>query len=179
MPMTAPNANVSAVVAVLGYRKSEKAKKVTSLAKTRFFQKEGDGPKSKDKDNNTTITAGEHVEDGTPSQNSTTSSAGASIGAHVLKATGQSSRPTRSVEDLLGAHPINDNIWGGTNPSNVSIDTANSKEVMAGSHIREQYTFKFRGSVQPKLLNMTSYKPHADDLSQNYDLDFLDNFGPT
>ena len=23
---------------------------------------------------------------------------------------------------------------------------------------------------------MTSYKPHADDLSQNYDLDFLDNF---
>ena len=23
---------------------------------------------------------------------------------------------------------------------------------------------------------MTSYKPHEDDLSQNYDLDFLDNF---
>ena len=58
----------------------------------------------------------------------------------------------------------------------MSIDPANSKEVMTGSHIMEQHTFKFRGSVQPELLNMTSYKPHANDLPQNYKLDFLDNF---
>ena len=69
-----------------------------------------------------------------------------------------------------------DDFLGGTNPSDVSIDTANSKEVMAGSHITEQHTFKFRGSVQPELLNMTSYKPHVDDSTQNYELDFLDNF---
>ena len=69
-----------------------------------------------------------------------------------------------------------DDFWGGTNPSDVSIDTANSKEIMAGSHITEQNTFEFRGSVQSELLNMTSYKPHEDDLSQNYDLDFLVNF---
>ena len=58
----------------------------------------------------------------------------------------------------------------------MSIDTANSEEVMAGSHITVQHIFKFQGSVQPELLNMTSYKPHADDLPQNYELDFLDNF---
>ena len=46
---------------------------------------------------------------------------------------------------------------------------------MAASHITEQHTFKFRGSVQPELLNTTSYKPRKDDLPQNYDLDFLDN----
>ena len=58
----------------------------------------------------------------------------------------------------------------------MSIDTANSKEVITGSHIIEQHTFNFQGSVQPELLNMISYEPHADDLSQNYELDFLNNF---
>ena len=47
---------------------------------------------------------------------------------------------------------------------------------MAGSHITEQHTFKFLGSVQPELLNMTSYEPQADDSPQNYELDSLDNF---
>ena len=47
---------------------------------------------------------------------------------------------------------------------------------MAGSHIMEQHTFKFRESVQPGLLNMTSYKPREDSSSQNHDLDFLNNF---
>ena len=56
------------------------------------------------------------------------------------------------------------------------IATANSKEVMAGSHIMEQHTFKFHGSVQPELLNMTSYKPHVDDSFWDYNLVFLDNF---
>ena len=58
----------------------------------------------------------------------------------------------------------------------MSIDTANSKEVMTGSHIMEQYTFKFRGFTQPEILSMISHKPHADDLSWNYELDFLNSF---
>ena len=81
---------------------------------------------------------------------------GANISAYILKATKQSSRPTCFVEDLLGAHFINNAIWGGTNPCDMSVDTANSKEDMGGSHIIEQRTFKFRGFVQPELLSMTS-----------------------
>ena len=82
----------------------------------------------------------------------------ASIGAHVLEATRQLSRPAYSVEEILGAHPIGDDILGGTNASDVSIDTANSKEVRWGSH------------------NMTPYKPHTSDLPQNHRLDSLYNF---
>ena len=139
-------------------------------------RKEGDNPKSEDKDNSATGTAGAHIGDVTIPKDSNIPSGGASIGTHVLEAIEQSSRPTRSVEDLLGAHFSNDNIWGGTNPCDVSVNTANSKEVMAGSHIMEQHTVKFRGSIQPEILNVTLYKPRKDDLSWNYDLDFLDNF---
>ena len=67
-------------------------------------------------------------------------------------------------------------FWSGTYPSDVSIDTANSEEVMTGSHITEQHTFSFRGSGQPELLNMSSYRQHGDAFPQNYELDFLDNF---
>ena len=84
-------------------------------------------------------------------------SSGCSIGAHVLGATKQPSRPTLSVENLLGAHSIDDSIWGDSNPCDVSVDTANSKEVMAGSHITKQRTFKFPGFFQRELLNVTSY----------------------
>ena len=135
----------------------------------------GDDPKSKDKGNNITGTGGAFVEATTKPEDSDTSSWGDSIGSHVLEATGQLSRPIRSVEEILGVHPISDDLLNETNPSDVSIDTANSEEVMTGSDITEQHAFKFWASVQPKLLNMTSYKPHADDLPQNYELDFLDN----
>ena len=40
----------------------------------------------------------------------------------------QLSSPTRSVEEILGKHPISDDdFWGGINPSEVSIDTVNSQ----------------------------------------------------
>ena len=78
------------------------------------------------KESNTVGTAGAHVED---------SEIGKYIECFVWEATEQSSLPTRSIEDILGAHLIGDDIWGGTNQSNVSIDTANSKEVMTDSHI--------------------------------------------
>ena len=39
------------------------------------------------------------------------------------------------VDEILGAHPVNDDFWDNTNPTDVSIDTVNSEEKMAGSHI--------------------------------------------
>ena len=94
-------------------------------------------------------TAGAHVEDTPPPEESTAPIAIAIAErlvyrCFVWEATEQSSLPTRSIEEILGAHLIGDDIWGGTNPSdNVSIDTANSKEVMTGSHITEQHIFKY------------------------------------
>ena len=70
--------------------------------------------------------------DTTTTEESTAPSRGASISAHVLETNVQSSRPLRTVEKILGAHPMNDDdSWGGTNPSDVSIDTMNSKEMIA------------------------------------------------
>ena len=39
------------------------------------------------------------------------------------------------VEEILGVHPVNDDFWDNTNPTDVSIDTVNSEEKMGGSHI--------------------------------------------
>ena len=61
----------------------------------------------------------------------------------------------------------------------MSVDTANIEEAMAGSHITEQHTFKFRGFDKYKLQThniIQAHKPQEDNLSQNYDLDLLDNF---
>ena len=68
-----------------------------------------------------------------------------------------------------------DAFGGGTNPSDVSINTANSKKVTMGSHIMEQHTFKYQEYVQPELLSMTSYKLHKNYLPHNYESDFLDS----
>ena len=80
--------------------------------------KKGYDPKSEDKDNatGTTGTTGAHVGDVTTPKDSTAPSSKASIGDHVLESTEHSFRPTRSVENLLEAHPIDDDIYGDTNP---------------------------------------------------------------
>ena len=52
-------------------------------------KKKGDDPKSKDKDNNTTGTAGAHIGNNTTPEDSNASNGGASIGAHVSEATEQ------------------------------------------------------------------------------------------
>ena len=57
---------------------------------------------------------------------------------------------------------------GGTNLSDVSIDTVNSKEIMAGSNITEQHTHAHQGPIPPEPLNVTPNKPQAYDLHQNY-----------
>ena len=108
-------------------------------------RKKGDDPKSKEKNNNATGTVGAHVWDVITPKDSTS---GSSIGTHVSEATKQPSHPTQSVEDLLGAYSIDDAIRDRTNLWDVSVDTANSKEVMTGNHTTEQHTFKFRISDQ-------------------------------
>ena len=55
-----------------------------------------------------------------------------------------------------------DDFWGGTNPSDVSIDTANSRKMMAGSHIKEQHTHKYEEPVPPELLNAVSNEPQTE-----------------
>ena len=75
--------------------------------------KKGDGPKSEDKDSNTSGTAGAHVEGTTTPEESTTLSRGASISTHVLEANEQSSRPSRTVEKILGAHLMSDDDFFG------------------------------------------------------------------
>ena len=44
------------------------------------------------------------------------------------------------VEEILGAHPINDTFWDNMNPADVSVDTVNGEEQMTGSHITEFHT---------------------------------------
>ena len=66
----------------------------------------------------------------------------------------QSSRSSRTVEEILGVHPIdNDDFWGNNNPTDVLIDTANSEEMMAGSHIAEFHASKQEEPVTTELLN--------------------------
>ena len=64
-----------------------------------------------------------------------------------------------------------DDFWGGTNPSDVSIDTTNSKEMMTGSHIRELHTYKYKEPVSPKLLNKVPNVLEVCDAVQKCQLD--------
>ena len=50
----------------------------------------------------------------------------------------------------------NDDFLGNTNPTDVSIDTANREEMMAGSHITESHTHKHKEPITTKLLNKVS-----------------------
>ena len=70
----------------------------------------GDDTKSEDKDSNTGGTAGAHVEDTTTNEDSTAPSVEASLGAYVLETNQAPSRPSRTVDTLLEAHPICFNV---------------------------------------------------------------------
>ena len=65
---------------------------------------------TEDKDSNTGGTAGAHVEDTTTNENTTAPSGGARLGAHVSETNQAPSRPSRTVEEILGAHPVNDDF---------------------------------------------------------------------
>ena len=98
-------------------------------------QRKGDDPKSEDKDNTTGGTDGTHIEDNTTNGDTTALSGGASLGAHISETRQATSSPPLTVADILGAHPIDDTFWDNTNPTDVSVDTVNSEEQMARSHI--------------------------------------------
>ena len=62
----------------------------------------------------------------------------------------------------MRAHPMNDDfLWGNTKLTDVSIDTTNSKEMMAGSHITELHTHKQEELVPPELLNKVPNVPEV------------------
>ena len=104
-------------------------------------------------------------------QDSTASSKGASIGAHVFETSQRIFRLAQSVEELLAAHPVNDAIWCHSNPSDVSIDTANSAEIIAGSHITA-----FERLYPFGLIDTPSHVSDEDDMSWYDGLAFIDNF---
>ena len=137
-------------------------------------KRKGDDPKLEDKDNNRGGTVGTHVEDTTASEEFTAASGGTSISAHVLETNVQLSHPSLTVEESLGAHPMNDDdFWGGPNPGDMSIDTENSKEMMTGSLITELHTHKCEELAPPELLNVVPNEPQAYNSAQNYQLDSL------
>ena len=58
-------------------------------------------------------TTGAHVGDTTPNEESTAPSVGTSIGAHVLETNEMLSHPSRTIEEISGAHPMgDDDFWG-------------------------------------------------------------------
>ena len=63
-------------------------------------------------------------------------------------------------------------IFGdGTNPSDVSIDTTNSEEMMAGNYITELHTHKYKEPVPSELLNKVPNVPEVCDVVQKCQLD--------
>ena len=106
-------------------------------------RKKSDESISEDKDNNNTGTVCAHVEEVTTPQDPTAPSNVSSTGAYVSEVAKPEFRPARFVEELLAAHPIDDAILSRTDASDVSIDTVNSAEVLAGSHIKGKLTYTF------------------------------------
>ena len=98
------------------------------------------------------VLLGAHVEDTTTNKNTTAPSKGASLGACVSETSQATSHPSRTVEEILGAHPIDDNFWDNINSTVVSVDTVNGKEQMAGNHITKFHTHKDKQPVLADLL---------------------------
>ena len=90
--------------------------------------RKGNDPKYEDKDNITAGTTGAHVEDNTTNEDTTTPSRGANLGAHVSETSQGTSRPSRTVEEILEAHTIDHTFWDNNNLADMSIDTMNSEE---------------------------------------------------
>ena len=66
-----------------------------------------------------------------------------------------------------------DDFLDRTNPGDVSIATANSKQMMTESHIMEQHTHKYQGPVPLELLNVAPNEPQSYNSPYNYQLDFV------
>ena len=116
-------------------------------------RRKGDDLKPEDKDSNTGGTDGAHVEDTTTDEDTTPPSGGASLRAHVSEKNQASSHPPRTVDEVLGAHPVNDDFLDNSNPTDVSIDTVNSEEKMTGSYITKSHTHEDKHPVVSDLLS--------------------------
>ena len=88
----------------------------------------------------TQILDSNNVEDSTINEDTTAPSGEASLGAHVSETNQATFPPPCTMEQILEAHPIDDTFWENTNPTDVQIDTVNSEEQMAGSHITKFHT---------------------------------------
>ena len=138
--------------------------------------KKGDDTKTEPSDTSTSGTAGAHVGETATPKDTTVPSEGGSIGAHVSETSQRPFRPARSVEELLAAHPVDDAIWSNSNPSDVSIDTANSAEILAGSHFTEDCAYAFERSYPFGVTDSLSIVPDEDDMSWYDGSSFLDTF---
>ena len=67
-------------------------------------------------------------------------------------------------------------IWSHSNPSEVSIDMANSTELIVGIHIQEGSTYAFEWSDLYGLLDKTSHVSDEDDILWYEGSAFLDSF---
>ena len=60
------------------------------------------------------------------------------------------------MEQILGAHPIEDTFWENYYPTDVSIDTVYSEEQMTGNHITKFQTPEDKEIIPEDLLSQVS-----------------------
>ena len=134
-------------------------------------KKKGDDPESKEKDCDIGSTASVYVDNTTTTEEFSAPSGAPSIAVHVSETNVQLSSSPHTMEEILGAHPMNDDdFWDNTNPTGVLIDTANSEEIMTGSHITKFHTHKHAEPVTTELLNKISNVPIVYDAVQKCQL---------
>ena len=139
--------------------------------------KKGDEAKLEDKDNNNTCNTGAHVGETTTPQDSSTPSNGLSIGAHVYDVTKPDVWPAQSIQDILAAHPIDDSIWSHPNVCDISINTVNSTEALAGIHTGEStYTLhRPNPRFEDNELFVDTFVP-PDSIEDNRMYQFMDSY---
>ena len=76
----------------------------------------------------------------------------------------------------MAAHTVDDAIMSHSNPSEVSIERANSAEIIAGSHITKGSTYAFERSDPFGFIDTASHVSHGDDMSWYDGSAFLDSF---
>ena len=84
------------------------------------------------------------------------------------------SRPSSTVDEVLGAYPIKDDFLDNANPTDMSIDTANSEGKMVGGHITRFHTQENKQPIITELLTKVLNASGADvnllsQENQNYD----------
>ena len=121
----------------------------------------------KDKDIITGGTASAHVEDTTINENTTAPKGETSLSAHVSETSQVMSRPSRMVKEILGVHPIDDNLWDNTNSADVFVATVDSEEQMTGRHITEFHTHKDK---QPAIADLLCQEDQKYDDQHNQQL---------